>query len=168
MNAHVFVPPAWPDSSLNLTYQDCVFLAGTIEMGNSPDWQSDVIQELKDYNIVIFNPRRVLPPESEDDIVKQINWELDGIHTSKTVYMHLCANTISPISLLELGLLQGRADSTKVIVYCDPAYLRRLNVLTTTSHKFWENFEISVYSDYQESIKALKRRIEIVTSLQDW
>lgn len=168
MSANVFVPLTWPDRSLGLSQRDCVFLAGTIEMGNSPDWQAEVIQEIKDYNIVIFNPRRVLPPEGEEEIVKQINWELDGLQTSRTIYMHLCANTISPISLYELGLLQGQQSSRHIIVYCDKEYTRKLNVLTTTSHLYWQNTEIQVFDDYQESIKALKKHLDQVTYYQNF
>lgn len=169
MSAKVFVPPAWPSTDdLHEADNDCLFLAGTIEMGNSPDWQADVIEIVKDYDIIVFNPRRVLPPEGTEDIIKQINWELSGLHKSNTVYMHLCANTISPISLLELGLLQGTQSTTKVIVYCDPEYLRMLNVVTTTNHPLWVNPFIRVFDDYEKSIISLKKRLDIVTSMQNF
>lgn len=37
---------------------DNIFLAGTIEQGNSDDWQSVVINKLKAKRVNIFNPRR--------------------------------------------------------------------------------------------------------------
>ena len=40
-----------------------IFLAGTIDMGNSVDWQQDVIndfiQQASNENITIFNPKRI-------------------------------------------------------------------------------------------------------------
>ena len=161
--ARIFVPPAWPDYTLGLSQRQCVFLAGTIEMGNSPDWQADVIKAIQNYNVIVFNPRRVLPPDGEDEITKQINWELEGLDVSKTVYLHFCANTISPISLYELGLLQSRGNNTRIIIYCDKEYTRRLNVLTTTNHQAWRSPHIEVYDNYEKSIKALKNRLDMVT-----
>ena len=35
-----------------------IFLAGTIDMGNSIDWQTETIKRLADRDVNVFNPRR--------------------------------------------------------------------------------------------------------------
>ena len=164
MSATIYTPPTgWPPSSGPRSSRKYLFLAGTIEMGNSPDWQSQVIKTLQDYDISIFNPRRVIPPEDDKSIIEQINWELDALSICKTVYMYLAADTISPISLYELGLLQGHAGNQNIIVYCDPAYTRKLNVLTTTTHPYWKSHNVTVFQDFSASILELKRYLDHVT-----
>lgn len=116
-----------------------VFLAGTIEMGNSPDWQSAVIERLADMDIVVANPRR----ESFDDFSKkelhhQINWELDHLHKASYVFMYLHPGTISPISLLELGVCLAKGKT--VVLVCPDGYNRKDNVVLTVQHH-WTSSE---------------------------
>lgn len=58
-----------------------IFLAGSIT--DCPDWQSDIIQKLKDEDIVIFNPRRknfpIEDPKASDE---QIKWESNSYEKS--------------------------------------------------------------------------------------
>lgn len=137
-----------------------VFLAGTIEMGDSIDWQAAVTRQLLDLPINIFNPRRVVAPE-DDLIVEQITWELDSIARCQIIFMFLAADTISPISLYELGLLQGGlAENKQVILCCDPGYTRKNNVVTTTSHPLYHNPNIFCTHSLSEAIDKLKSTIE--------
>jgi hypothetical protein len=63
---------------------DIIFLAGTIDMGNSVDWQAKVKHALADENVTLLNPRRdnwTLHAEqhaSNPEFNKQVNWELDS------------------------------------------------------------------------------------------
>lgn len=81
--------------------------------------------------IAVFNPRR-------DDwnnewnntkhhplLNEQINWELDHLEKSDIVVFNFEENTISPITLLELGLF---SHSNKIIVRCPENYFRVENV----------------------------------------
>lgn len=87
-----------------------IFLAGSINMGNAPDWQGEVIKYVKDTwtdcDVTIYNPRRTaagtFTPEMEEE---QVAWEVCMLQNVDYILMHLAAEGgVSPISLLELGL----------------------------------------------------------------
>ena len=109
-----------------------IFLAGTIDMGDSIDWQAKIQSELKDFDIVIYNPRRDDWDSSWKQTIddpkfnEQVNWELDHIDKSTIVIMYLADGSKSPISLLELGYLCKNPH--KVIVYCTDKFYRKGNV----------------------------------------
>lgn len=108
-----------------------IFLAGSIEMGVAEDWQSKIEEELKDYNVIIFNPRRDNWDSSWEQSIhnpqfrEQVEWELDHLDKSDIILMYFDENTKSPISLLELGLY---AASGKMILYCPEGFWRKGNV----------------------------------------
>lgn len=137
-----------------------VFLAGTIEMGNSPDWQAKAIRRLRDLDISIYNPRRVVAPD-EALIEEQINWELDSIAKCRFIFMHLVADSISPISLYELGLLQGDPVSSKVIVVaCDPKYTRIQNVKVTLAHEWFKRQNIYFTHSFEGGLIYLRKSVK--------
>ena len=108
-----------------------VFLAGSIEMGKAIDWQSDLGSFFIDKGFNVFNPRRDdwdsswVQDYSNPQFFQQVKWELNAIKVSDLVIMHFIPDTISPISLLEFGLL---ADKKKMKVVCPPGYFRKGNV----------------------------------------
>lgn len=108
-----------------------LFLAGSIEMGKAQDWQSVVEEAFKDIKGTIYNPRRDNWDASweqdinNDGFYEQVRWELQALEDSDLIVMHLESNTISPISLLELGLF---AKSGKLIVSCPKGFHRKGNV----------------------------------------
>jgi hypothetical protein len=108
-----------------------VFLAGSIEQGKAIDWQQDVANVLATKSVVILNPRReVWDPTLEQDVGndvfwEQVNWELDMLASADIIAMYFQEDTLSPISLLELGLF---ASSGKLLVYCPPGFWRKGNV----------------------------------------
>lgn len=118
--------------SKDLDNKRSIFLAGTIDMGNSVDWQKEVETELKDYDIVIFNPRRDSWDSSWKQTIdnpkfnEQVNWELDHIDKATLVIMYFADDSKSPISLMELGYLCK--EPNKVIVYCTDKFYRKGNV----------------------------------------
>jgi len=59
-------------------------------------------------------------------LVEQIQWELHHLNQVNWIIMYFDGNTISPISLLELGLF---AKSKKIVVYCPNEYFRVENVV---------------------------------------
>jgi len=124
----IFYPP---DNYPLLPNQKCLFLAGSIEMGKAIDWQKEVSEKLADLDLIILNPRRpdwdsswVQSIENEE-FVKQVEWELEGLEKADIIIMYFAANTYSPISLLELGL---HARTNKLIVYCENNFWRKGNV----------------------------------------
>ena len=94
----VFMPPYDYDNS---SYTICgvfplnLFLGGTIDNGNSLDWQKALTDELNScdtvHPIMIYNPRRKEWPaaEAHDEIDKQINWELYHLERADLIVMNI-------------------------------------------------------------------------------
>ena len=139
-----------------------VFLAGTIEMGNSPDWQARAVRRLQDLDVSIYNPRRVVAPD-EDLIAAQITWELNSIAKCQFIFMHFAANTVSPISLYELGLLQGNhrigQKRKSIVVACDPLYSRVKNVKVTLTHPHFKNQDIHFTHSFERGLIEMRKQI---------
>lgn len=108
-----------------------VFLAGSIEMGKAEKWQEKIVRECKEKAFIFLNPRRDDWDSSwtqsidNHNFSEQVNWELDCLEESDYIVMYFDPNTMSPISLLELGL---HATSGKLIVCCPEGFWRKGNV----------------------------------------
>jgi len=108
-----------------------IFLAGSIEMGKAWNWQQYVEDTLADEDIVLFNPRRDDWDSSweqtieNENFVEQVTWELDALSAADIILMYFDPNTISPISLLELGRFSATGQ---MMVVCPEDYFRRGNV----------------------------------------
>jgi hypothetical protein len=108
-----------------------VFLAGSIEMGGAPDWQTVVTRELDDLDITILNPRRDAWDASWEQsrafapFREQVEWELEAQERATVIAMYFAPTTKAPVTLLELGLF---AKSGRLVVCCPPGYWRRGNV----------------------------------------
>jgi hypothetical protein len=108
-----------------------VFLAGSIEMGQAEDWQSNVELALADLDVVLLNPRRDEWDATWTQAIgnaqfrEQVEWELTGLERASVVAMYFAPSTKAPITLLELGLT---ACSGKLIVCCPDGYWRKGNV----------------------------------------
>lgn len=117
------LPPA--DSRLR------IFLAGSIDKGEAPDWQGDVIAAIADCDAVILNPRRISwnerwrPHADDPSFRQQVEWELAGLDRADVIAMYLAPMSLAPISLLELGLF---AASGKLILCCAEGFWRKGNV----------------------------------------
>ena len=131
-----------------------IFLAGTIDMGNSEDWQRKFVEEVKTWDLygqdyVIYNPRR---DEGFGDDPKefnyQVNWELDRLESSKNIVMCILGTSKSPITLMELGLF---ARSGKLEVICEPNFYRYGNVKITC-----ERYNVPLYDSMKEYLKQAK------------
>ena len=108
-----------------------VFLSGTIDNGDSANWQDEVVNYMKNFNAVgedlcIYNPRRKHWGELEKrDMNHQITWELNHQEECDLNVMVLLENSKSPISFMELGLF---ARTGKLIVLCSEKFYRYDNV----------------------------------------
>jgi hypothetical protein len=134
-----------------------IFLAGTIEMGNSEDWQKKVEKEVDHSTLRIFNPRRDswdsswVQEESQENFNHQVNWELSRLEEADIIFMNFERGSKSPISLLELGLF---AQSGKLIVCCPKGFWRRGNVEIICTR-----YNIPFYEDLNSAIGGLKTKI---------
>lgn len=126
-----------------------VFLAGTIDNGDSSNWQEDLIKNCQDLNITFFNPRRKewAPNPTREEMEYQIKWEQQHLDMADLIIMCLLDNSKSPISLLELGLY---AQSKKIIVFCNSAFYRWDNVRLTC-----EKYEIPLYHFDLNTIRSV-------------
>lgn len=116
-----------------------IFLAGTIGGGENSEtthkvnWQKDAIELIKKkypyMDIVIFNPRRENWPAKGDksNINYQIQWELDHMEKADLIIMNILGDSLSPITLMEMGLWAGK-NPDKLIVSCPTDFWRYDNV----------------------------------------
>ncbi len=147
-----------------------LFAAGSIEMGKAEDWQSLLPKRLKkskvgEIPITIFNPRRdnwnIKWKQSiyNRQFANQVHWELDHIYESDVVAFYFCAGTLSPISLMELGICsQSKPDKT--IVCAPKGFWRRGNieVVCNRSHiKLVESID-SLIENVVEKIHVLNKK----------
>lgn len=134
-----------------------VFLAGTIDMGNSENWQAKVTEELKTENVIILNPRREdwnpewKPIIEEPEFVKQVEWELNALEAADYIIMYFAAESLSPISLLEFGLY---AKSGKLLVFCEEGFWRKGNVQITA-----EKYDVKQFESIEEILNHIKTNI---------
>lgn len=127
-----------------------VFLGGTIDNGNSEDWQDKVCQKLIDFDINIYNPRRNKWEGSWEqsieniDLKNQIMWELDALDKSDFIIMNLLGDSKSPISLLELGMY---AKSGKLIISCPKEFYRYGNIQVVC-----QKYNIPLFDNIDDSL----------------
>jgi len=118
-------------NSIPLTHDLKVFLGGSIEMGKAINWQKTLIEALADKPILFLNPRRDdwdsswIQNINDEQFRTQVEWELDSMERADIIVMVFDPNTMSPISLLELGL---HSKSGKLVVMCPEGFWRKGNV----------------------------------------
>lgn len=161
MKAKVFKPPMILPEDDRFT----VFLGGSIEMGKAEDWQELITGELQNFGINILNPRRddwdsswEQDPTPGTNFYEQVTWELRGLEESDYRIFYFAKDTMSPISLMELGLHTKShlpRNDEKMIVYVDENYSRKGNVII-----FCNRYSIPFYQNREEFITKLKRNIE--------
>jgi len=125
----IYTPPQ--NIALRDRTKQYVFLAGSIEMGKAIDWQSDIATYFEQKGYGVFNPRRKDWDSSwkqkfeNPQFYQQVNWELDALERCEAILLYLVPETMSPISLLELGL---HAAHKKLYVVCPDGFWRKGNV----------------------------------------
>lgn len=127
-----------------------IFLAGTIDMGNSEDWQTALFERFSeaDGRFILFNPRQEHWDASRPgEMDYQVNWELEHLEEADIIIMNIIGSSQSPISLLEMGL---HAREGKLHVVCEASYYRYDNVRITCSY-----YGIPLYSSLDELIGSI-------------
>lgn len=112
-----------------------VFLAGSIDQGQATQWQTQLMEQCSDCELVFANPRRGDWDASWGDgdprLTEQILWEQRGLELADLVVVVFDPKGKAPVTLLELG--QTLSRGTPCIVCCPPGYWRRTNVLETAA-----------------------------------
>ncbi len=156
MTLTIYSPPkAFPFQGVSAV---SIFLAGSIEMGKAVDWQKEVISELEKSGLLldIFNPRRDDWDSSWGQTIKdekfreQVEWELYGIDLADIILMYFAPGTMSPISLLELGLILGKYPD-KLVVVCPEGFYRKGNVDITC-----KKYGVQVHTTLDDALKVIK------------
>ena len=135
-----------------------IFLAGSIDMGSSVDWQTATQELLSDCEVTFFNPRRDEWDSSWEqratnpEFNGQVNWEMDKLEDADIIFMNILPESKSPITLLELGL---HAEEANLIVCCPDGFYRKGNV-EIVCHRF----NIPLFNDFETAIAALRSRIK--------
>jgi hypothetical protein len=157
--------------------KDTPRITGSIENGKAEEWQAAFKAELEKmrpkHNVGLFNPRRdnwdaswTNTPnnfknkklvEHNPLLVEQIEWELDHLEKAQLIVMYLQPGTISPISLLELGLFAKEVyrSEKQMIVFCPDGFHRKANVDVVCQY-----YDISMANSMDELIKKTKIRIK--------
>jgi len=144
---------------LNKKVGTSVFLAGSIKMGKASEWQIDFTLALSDLPVTVFNPRRDdwdltwKQDISHPKFREQVDWEMNRLDQVDTIALYFEPGTMSPISLLELGLyaLSGR----KLVVCCPDGYWKRGNVQVLC-----ERYGLLLVETKEELIGHVRKRLE--------
>ena len=85
--------------SIDLKSYKSVFLAGTIDMGNSLDWQAEAADYFENSrgSWILFNPRQgSWDPNKKDEMDYQVNWELEHLEEADFILMNFLPDSKSP------------------------------------------------------------------------
>ncbi len=149
-----------PESLTNFT-KPTVFLAGSIEMGVADDWQRKTITQLNvlEHNFTVLNPRRADWDSTWEQKIgnpkfkEQVDWEIKALqHVATLAAFYFDADTKSPITLWELGLVCGMGIPS--IVYCPEPYFRKGNV-----DIYCQEFDIKQVTTFDEYVYEIKKHI---------
>jgi hypothetical protein len=136
-----------------------VFLAGSIEMGQAENWQSQMEESLADCAALILNPRRDAWDDSwvqsihNPEFREQVEWELAAQERATWIVMYFAPATKAPITLLELGLF---ARTGKLLVCCPNGYWRKGNVEIVCAR-----YRIPLMATLDELIAAVRQRLGV-------
>lgn len=123
-----------------------IFLAGGIS--GCKNWQKEIKECLKEYDVIIYNPRRDnfpihIPEESE----KQIMWEYKYLRVSNLNSFWFCKETLNPIVLFELGSALERKDGYNILIGIEEGYKRKQDVEIQSNLKIPN---INIEYDFEE------------------
>ena len=144
-----------------------VFLAGSIEQGGAVEWQEEFTRRLHDVECTIFNPRRRdwnsnLKQSKDDEQFKgQVEWELASQERADIIAMYIDPLTMSPISLLELGLFSSKRNAKgdpKLVVCCPESFYRYGNVELTC-----DKYHIDKVTHFDDLVAKVETRIQALT-----
>lgn len=135
-----------------------VFLAGSIDNGLAVNWQDPLGKLFSKKDITVLNPRRsdwdsgMTNASWHPAFRIQVEWELAAMDHADVILMYFGDGTLSPISLMELGLY---ASSGKLLVCCAQDYWRKGNVDIVC-----ERYGVPTFSNLKEAGKEALKRLQ--------
>jgi hypothetical protein len=124
----VHFPPAKPDVT-----PPSIILYGTIESSPTDNWTTSFADSLSDLPITILNPRRddwdsTWREDMRFPLFKeQTDWEMDHAALADVIAFYFKPGTLTPVTLLELGMYAGMYPA-KCVVCCPEGFYKRGNV----------------------------------------
>lgn len=126
-------------------YVSKIFLGGSIEMGKAAKWQDEFIRlfdgsyasslAVHPQNTCILNPRRDDWDASWEqkiengEFYRQVSWELTALERANHILFYLAKDTMSPISLMEIGLFAPNPKpGQQIVVVAEEGFQRKGNV----------------------------------------
>lgn len=140
-----------------------LFIAGGIS--NCPQWQDQLIKKLINDSRLIYPNKKIIliNPRCEDCPLEepQTKWEYKKLRKSDIIIFWFSIGSLNPIALFEYGSYI-KSRSKKIIVGCDPDYLRKNAVIIQTKlvhpkFKVNENFD----DFYNEIVETLINKFKI-------
>lgn len=122
---HIEAPQPYSESG----HEVSLFLAGGIT--GCPDWHAEVLAQLSDLPLTIFNPRRAHFPTEEEAIREQIIWEHTYLRKASAISFWFPQETLCPITLYEFGAWS--MTSKKLFAGAHPNYQRLVDLKIQTS-----------------------------------
>jgi len=144
----------------------CVFLGGSIDMGNAPDWQAELIAALAREDVLVLNPRRAnwnaawQPDAADPNFRMQVEWELSALERADIIVLYFAPGSLSPVSLLEMGL---HARSGKLILLCPDGFWRKGNVDITA-----ERFGLCQVASMTALVEAVGAKVAALRKGNGW
>lgn len=142
-----------------------IFLGGSIEKSEAKDWREKLISYFEDQDYVdrlmILNPRYNSWDKSWDntpdnkEFQAQVSWELNAQENTNILVYYFCAETVSPITLLEFGI----HHQDDPIVGLEPQYGRYGYMVLTCEH-----LGIDANKNWDSFVSALDMRIHSLLS----
>ena len=106
-------------------FRKTLFLGGGIS--GCPDWQLEMVNLLKDTDLIIVNPRRKKFDLSDKSMtISQIHWEYSHLKICHARLFWFPCETLCPITLFELG--KFCEEAAPLFVGCHPDYKRKLDI----------------------------------------
>lgn len=138
-----------------------VFFGGSIEQGKAELWGDKLAAELAKHNldIRILNPRRDDFDSSQEQSInnpyfkEQVTWELDSLDRADLIVMYLQPETLSPISMMEIGIYINTLDWNKQMIICCPdGFWRKGNIEILVDRYPYHCKLVDSYKDLIESV----------------
>lgn len=133
-----------------------IFLAGSIDLAAERHWRLETIDYIKATwfdspdnkdNITIYSPRREDGIWSFEMENEQATWDMSMLSMVDYIILNFTGDTLSPVSLLEFGLL---VNNPKLYLSIDSSYKRKQIVELYNTYygvnKLFDNVSDSVYA----------------------
>lgn len=134
------------NNELPIKEKQCIFLAGSMDFNRPDNWRKQTIHKLSNYNF--FDPTNKNHDSlNEIQMKKHIEWELDALLMADKIILNFLPNSLSPISLVELGLYMS---SQKLTVICPKEFYKSKYVYTLC-----EKYNTPVFLKIEEALNTL-------------